>query len=310
LSLDAAGPSVVALGGGHGLATTLQALRRYAGQITAVVSVADDGGSSGRLRQAVDVDLPAPGDVRRCLVALSDSTSVWSRAFEYRFSRGEMSGHALGNLLLAGLADATGDFVAALDVAAEILDAVGRVLPATTVPVVLKGRVAGREIVGQVNLGHSAGRIDTVSLDPPDARAPRAVIDAIAAADQVVIGPGSLYTSILAVCVVPDILAALRERSGGLVYVCNLRSQAGETVGLSAADHLRALAAHGVPVDVMLVDPRAVLVAAAPGALDADPAPERPRRATRTVEAPISRPDGLAHDPDGLASALFGLISD
>ncbi|HVL27972.1 MAG TPA: 2-phospho-L-lactate transferase CofD family protein, partial [Acidimicrobiales bacterium] len=148
------GPAVVALGGGHGLAASLQAARRYAGEVCAIVSVADDGGSSGRLRAAFGI--PAPGDLRRCLVALSDPGSPWTSAFEYRFAAGELEGHAFGNLVLAGLAEATGDFSLALLEAGRVLGAAGRVLPATTEAVILKAELrspdgnGGTSIVGQV----------------------------------------------------------------------------------------------------------------------------------------------------------------
>ncbi|MBA3655124.1 MAG: YvcK family protein, partial [Actinobacteria bacterium] len=182
---------VVALGGGHGLAASLQAIRRYASDITAIVSVADDGGSSGRLREALGI--PAPGDLRKCLVALGDVDSIWTRLFDYRFDTGELDGHSLGNLIIAGLYGATGDFVVALEEAANLVDAVGTVLPATTVPVVLKAEAAAGPIEGQVNV-QNTGRVSAVSLVPPDPPAPRAALDAIAQADQIVIGPGSLFT--------------------------------------------------------------------------------------------------------------------
>ncbi|MHB1533369.1 MAG: gluconeogenesis factor YvcK family protein [Acidimicrobiales bacterium] len=306
-------PSVVALGGGHGLAVTLQAARRYARQVTAVVSVADDGGSSGKLRASVGI--PAPGDLRRCLVALADPGSVWARAFEYRFAEGELGGHALGNLIIAGLAEATGDFLGALDQAASLLGVAGRVCPATSVPVVLRAEVGGHEVVGQVNVAHSVGRISAISLVPPDPPTPGEVIDAILGADQVVIGPGSLYTSILAVCAAPQIREALVARVGGRVYVCNLRAQRGETEGRSAEEHLEALLDHGVPVDVMLSDPAAALPAGAhsagphsAGPQTAGPQTGGPHPASlRRVVARIARPDGLAHDPELLAAALAGL---
>src|SRR5215212_8669161 len=155
--LDPDGPVVVALGGGHGLAAALRAIRRYASSVTAIVSVADDGGSSGRLRR--DLGVLPPGDLRRCLVALSDD-ELWANAFEYRFAAGDLDGHALGNLMLVGLTDMTGDFTAALDAAGRLLNAVGRVLPATTEPVVLKaeiGNVAApaHEVEGQVAVQNS-----------------------------------------------------------------------------------------------------------------------------------------------------------
>jgi uncharacterized cofD-like protein len=293
VSATATAPTVVALGGGHGLATTLQAVRRYAGTVTAVVSVADDGGSSGRLRQMTG--MPAPGDLRRCMVALADPEALWSRAFAHRFGAGDLDGHALGNLIIAGLAEVTGDFGAALDIAADLLGLTARVLPATAVPVVLKADVGGAEILGQVNVMESTGPITSVSIVPPDAATSPEVVAAVSAADQVVIGPGSLFTSVLATCVVPGILTALHHRRGGRVYVCNLRPQLPETAGLGPADHLAAVRAHGVPVDVMVVDAAGPVPAAAPGG-------------PRIVAAPIARPDRAAHDPVALAGVLAALV--
>jgi uncharacterized cofD-like protein len=285
-------PHVVALGGGHGLATTLRAVRQYAGRVTAVVSVADDGGSSGRLRQIAGI--PAPGDLRRCLVAMASDHSPWARAFEYRFPSGDLEGHALGNLIIAGLANVTGDFGQALDLAATLLGATGRVLPATSVPVVLKAVVAGTEVVGQTNVSESAGVISSVDLVPPDAPVPPEVLTAVADADQVVIGPGSLFTSVLAVCVVPDIRSALAARTGGRVYVCNLRPQLPETAGFTTADHLRAVLDHGVPVDVMV----------APAAPAASPQWAADLFGVRVMAGGVARPDGGGHESTGLASVL------
>jgi uncharacterized cofD-like protein len=282
---------VVALGGGHGLATTLQAVRQYAGRVTAVVSVADDGGSSGRLRQIAGI--PAPGDLRRCLVAMAAAESPWTEAFEYRFTSGDLEGHALGNLMIAGLANVTGDFGQALDLAAGLLGAAGRVLPATSVPVVLKADVAGTEVVGQVAVATSPGTISSVSIVPPDAPVPPEVLQTVAEADQVVMGPGSLFTSVLAVCVVPEIRAALAARTGGRIYVCNLRPQLPETAGFTAADHLEAVLLHGVPVDVM------VAPTGTPGHLEG----------VRVVSAEMGRRDGSGHDPTKLASVLRMLTS-
>jgi len=284
----AGGPHVVALGGGHGLATSLRAARRYAARVTAVVSVADDGGSSGRLRQIAGI--PAPGDLRRCLVAMAAERSLWARAFEYRFPSGDLEGHALGNLVIAGLANVTGDFGQALDAAARLLGSAGRVLPATSVPVVLKANVAGREVVGQVNVSESPEDISFVEIVPADAPVPAEVLEALATADQVVMGPGSLYTSVLAVCAVPGIRQALSARSRGRVYVCNLRPQPPETAGFRSEDHLRVMLDHGVPVDVMVVS--------------GPPGPPRPVLGVESVAAPLALPDGGGHDPERLASIL------
>jgi uncharacterized cofD-like protein len=292
--------SVVALGGGHGLAASLRAVRRYADDISAIVSVADDGGSSGRLRAAFGI--PPPGDLRRCLVALARSESLWTQAFEHRFDAGELEGHAFGNLVIAGLADATGDFAAALAEAGRLLDTVGQVLPATRDPVVLKAvvHVGGvptegtSTIQGQVAVAAATSRIAGVSLVPADPDPPPAALEALARADQVVIGPGSLFTSVLAVVVVPAIREALAATAGRKIYVCNLREQLPETAGYSVADHVDALAAHGLDVDLVLYHPGALPVG---------------RLAVPGIERPLARSDGLGHDPSRLAAALAELVA-
>jgi uncharacterized cofD-like protein len=281
----------VALGGGHGLAVTLQAVRRYAGRVTAVVSVADDGGSSGRLRRMTG--MPAPGDIRRCMVALADPESVWSVAFAHRFGSGDLEGHTLGNLIIVGLAEVTGDFGRALDLAAALLGVTDRVLPATSVPVALKADIAGAEVLGQVNVQAASG-ISRVSIVPPDAPTSDEVIEAVAHADQVVIGPGSLFTSVLATCVVPGIRDALAARDGGRVLVANLRPQIPETAGFAPADQLRAVTAHGVVADVMVVDDGSPIPVLAPGA-------------PRLVVAAVAQPDRAAHDPVRLGHVLARL---
>ena len=313
-------PHVVALGGGHGLASTLQAARLYAGRLTAVVSVADDGGSSGRLREIAGI--PAPGDLRRCLVAMSADGSAWAPAFEYRFpaGSGDLEGHALGNLIIAGLANVTGDFARALDLASDLVGAIGRVLPATSVPVVLKAEVSGQEVVGQVAVSETSGTINCVSIVPPDAAVPEEALEAIADADQVILGPGSLYTSVLAVAVVPGIRAALEARAGGRVYVCNLRPQPPETAGFGEVEHLKAVLDHGIPIDVMVgARPDDVLAGARPddvmaGARTDDVLAGAPLRSedavvdgVRVVRASVARADRGGHDPQGLAAVLSGL---
>ncbi|MGI9118920.1 MAG: gluconeogenesis factor YvcK family protein [Acidimicrobiales bacterium] len=290
MSLDR--PSVVAIGGGHGLAATLQAVRRYAGDVTAVVSVADDGGSSGRLRE--DFGIPAPGDLRRCLVALGDPTLAWAGFFEHRFDAGELEGHALGNLVIAALTSATGDFIAALDEAGRLVGCRGRVLPASTVPVILRAEAAGGRVEGQVKIS-SAGSISTVSLVPPDAPAPEEALAAIASADQVVLGPGSLFTSILAAAVVPGIRAALAATPATTVYVCNLRPQVPETDGFDVAAHVAALAHHGVHPEVVLCQP-----GSSPAGLGDLPGPV-------VVEREMAASGGLVHDPTRLGEALAEL---
>jgi uncharacterized cofD-like protein len=293
-------PSVVALGGGHGLAAALRAVRRYTSSITAIVSVADDGGSSGRLRRALGV-LP-PGDLRRCLVALADDPG-WASAFEYRFTAGDLEGHALGNLVLVGLTETTGDFTAALDAAGRLLGIVGRVLPATTEPVVLKAEIGepnagSREIEGQVAIENSRD-IRRVDLVPADVAAPAAALDALARADQVVLAPGSLYTSLLPVLCVQGVRDAITASSGRVVQVANLRQQLPETAGLDGTDHLRAVLAHGARVDTFLYADDGTL-AVSPDAVRA--------LGVEAVSARLARSHGLAHDPERLASALQALL--
>ena len=287
------GPVVVAIGGGHGLASTLRAARSYAGSITAIVSVADDGGSSGRLRAALP-GMPAPGDLRRCLSALAADGSLLGAALEHRFDQGDLEGHALGNLLIAGLADQTQDFVAALDEVARLVGAVGRVLPAATEPVTLRAeRVGVDPAVGQVAV-QQAGGIERLRLEPPDPAVPGDAVAAIAQADQVVIGPGSLYTSVLAAAITPALRDAIAATEAQRVYVANLRPQVPETAGYDLAAHVAAIRDHGIVVDHVL----------AHGTDGTSNVSGVPTTVTRLV-----CDDGAVHDPKCLAAALLDLLS-
>ena len=235
------GPHVVAIGGGKGLAAALRAILRYAGRIDAVVTVADDGGSSGRL--APHLEIPPPGDIRKCLIALTPEDSVWRRLFEYRFDASDVSGHSLGNLLLASLADIEGDFGAALQAAERLLGAAGRVLPVSPQRLHIEAVVDGERVDGQVALALSQGTVEEMRLTPGDATASPAALEAIAAADQIIIGPGSLYTSLLATLLVPGMASAVNAAKARLIYIANLSTQDGETLGMDCADHLDALIA-------------------------------------------------------------------
>jgi len=237
------GPSVVAIGGGHGLAAALEAVQLYAGKVTAVVSVADDGGSSGRLIE--DMPIPAPGDIRRCLLALTPEPSLISELFAHRFSTGDVTDHSLGNLMLAALTDLFGDFAAAVSAAGRMLEAVGEVVPATTTPVGLRAAVDGRTVDGQVRISTQRGHIDSIELDPGDAEPNPRALEAIAAADQIIIGPGSLFTSVIAALLVPDLAAAVMLSKARRVFVCNLVTQDGETWDLDGPAHLEALSRLG-----------------------------------------------------------------
>ena len=241
LSAVRRGPRVVAIGGGTGLAQALQAMTRYAGTVTAVVTVADDGGSSGRLAPALEI--PPPGDIRRCLIALTPEDSIWRRLFEYRFESADVSGHSLGNLIIASLADLEGDFEAALRASQRLLGSVGSVVPVSPQRLHLKAVVGGEEREGQVAIALADGEVESLWVEPRACRTSESALDAIMGAEQIVLGPGSLYTSILATLVVPGIREAINESEARLVYVANLTTQNAETLGMDAADHLDGLLA-------------------------------------------------------------------
>jgi uncharacterized cofD-like protein len=282
---------VVAIGGGHGAAQTLRAARRYATEITAIVSVADDGGSSGRLREQLGI--PAPGDLRRCLGALLPDGSPFAKALEHRFGSGELEGHAFGNLLIAALAATSADFAAGVAESARALGAVGQLFPATTTPVILKGMGEQGEVSGQVEIKQNGG-ITHVALVPPDASPPPGAVQAVRTADQIVIGPGSLYTSLLAATVVTELRDAIRESPAQRVYVANLRDQPPETDGFDVGAHVRALFEHGLVVDAVLADPAALPIGEVP-------------HGVRLELAALAAPDLVAHDPELLGRALSSL---
>lgn len=243
LLLDPDGPVVTAIGGGHGLAAALEALQTYASNISALVTVADDGGSSGRL---TPLGIPPPGDIRRCLLALTPEPSLWSELFAHRFQGGDVdvSEHSLGNLILAGLTDLFGDFRSAVSTAERMLGALGRVIPVADHPVTLTARRADRVVVGQVEITATSGPFDDLSIEPSETAASRDALEAVAEADQIVLGPGSLYTSVLSALKVQMLAEAVSNAGGQKVVVMNLITQDGETLGLSGLGHLEALQEH------------------------------------------------------------------
>lgn len=269
-------PRVAALGGGHGLSATLQALRYVTTDISAIVTVADDGGSSGRLRREFGV-LP-PGDLRMALAALCDDTDwgrTWRDAMQHRFTplpetSSELQGHALGNLLIVSLWELLGDPIAGLQWAGALLGARGRVLPMSTTPLVIEGDVLvgepGQEcrerVVGQSALGHASRRqrIEKVELTPADAEACSESVSAVREADWVILGPGSWYTSVLPHLMLPSARAALVGSPAKKILTMNLVAETKETVSMTAADHLRVLAgiAPDLRVTVVLADPSMV----------------------------------------------------
>ncbi|WP_285648574.1 uridine diphosphate-N-acetylglucosamine-binding protein YvcK [Actinomycetospora sp. NBRC 106375] len=313
----------VALGGGHGLHATLSALRRLTDDITAIVVVADDGGSSGRIRRELDI-LP-PGDLRMALGALAGQehpgpeNTLWQRVFEHRYGgHGALAGHAVGNLLLAGLLEVLDDPVAALDQACGLLGVRGRVLPMSPHPVDIEADVTGirgpsggdsadrgdrdvaHRIRGQVAVATTPGRVQQVRLDPRRPKACPEACEALRAADVITLGPGSWFSSVLPHLLVPELFAALAESEARKVLVLNLEPQPGETAGFSPEQHLEVLAAHAprLRLDTVVADTVAV------------PEPDLLRRGAEafgaeTLLTAVGAPDGSPrHDPEALAEAL------
>jgi len=239
------GVRVVVIGGGTGLPSVLRGLKVYTSNITAVVTVADDGGSSGRLRR--DLGVLPPGDIRNNIVALADDESLMTKLFQYRFDVGDMGGHSFGNLFIAALAGISGGLEVALPEVERVLNIQGRVLPSTLHDVNLKAtvRLPGKSnslrVQGESKISELNGFIEHIQLTPPDVPAYEESVEAIKQADIIVIGPGSLFTSILPNLLVDGIAEALRETSAHKVYVCNVATQPGETEGFNVADHVLAL---------------------------------------------------------------------
>ena len=260
------GPRIVAIGGGHGLSTLLRGLKSYSYNITAVVTVADDGGSSGRLRRARGI--PPPGDIRNCLAALSNDEALMTQLFQYRFSDGEteLDGHPFGNLFISALSEITGSFEEAVVESGRVLAVHGRVLPATLHDVRLVADVQLPHSINEVRIeGESTipkfpGDVRRVWLEPNNPAAFPQVIQAILGSDLLVIGPGSLFTSILPNLLVPDITAAIQASRALKIYVCNVATQLGETEGFSCEDHLKVLYEHvGTAIfDIVVVNNRFV----------------------------------------------------
>lgn len=238
------GPNVVVIGGGHGLSVLLEGLKEYSNNIKAIVTVADDGGSSGRLREEFNV-LP-PGDIRNCLVALAEAPPLMRDLFQFRFSQGEgLKGHNFGNLFITALSKISGDFDEAIKYASRILAVRGEVIPSTLERVRLVAEHENGEITfGENNIPKSGLPIDKIKLSPGKCLGNEEAIDAIKEADAVVIGPGSLYTSIIPNLLVPNISKVLSDTKALKIYVCNVMTQYGETDGFSASDHVKSIIKH------------------------------------------------------------------
>ena len=306
----ARGPRIVAIGGGTGLSTLLRGLKGYSANITAIVTVADDGGSSGRLRQQLGI--APPGDIRNCIAALADAEPLMTQLMQYRFPPGSgLDDHAFGNLFIAAMTAVTGDFEEAVRESNRVLAVRGQVLPATSVPLNLAAALrSGRRLYGQAAITSADEAIERVAIEPPDVRANPEALERILEADLVVIGPGSLYSSVLPNLLISDIRDALATAAGLRVYVCNVATQPGETRSYSAADHVTALFEHvgeGLIDTVLLNGTR---TARRPVGWLAEPVEVDVRRLetlpVMVVEEDLVDPaNAHRHDPAKLAAALI-----
>ncbi len=310
------GYKIVAIGGGTGLSTLLRGLKRRTSNLTAIVAVSDDGGSSGRLQKELGV-LP-PGDVRNCLVALADDEALVTDLFRYRFTEGEgLTGHSFGNLFLAAMSGITGNFDRAIQESSRVLNIVGRVLPATLGKVRLCAELDdGSTLEGESNVSHATRRIKRVFFDPPAAAPLDEVIAAIREADAIVLGPGSLFTSVAPNFLVSDIAREVAASHAVKMYVCNVMTQPGETDGMTAADHVEALLDNaGERVfDYVIVNderPSRLLGAyAQEGQVPVEPDVERivELGLEPVCAGVIGETETVRHDPDKLAGVVFSIV--
>ncbi|MCL6454833.1 MAG: YvcK family protein [Alicyclobacillus sp.] len=237
-------PRIVAMGGGTGLSVVLRGLKAFDVDLTAIVTVADDGGSSGRLR--TDLAMPPPGDIRNCLVALADTEPLLERLLQFRFPAGEgLAGHSFGNLFLAAMTHIMGDFESAIRETSRVLAVRGRVLPAVREDVVLRATMAdGTQVVGESKIPQVGSRVERLELWPKELHPLPEALEAIREADAIVIGPGSLYTSVLPNLLVPELAEAVAESRAKKIYVCNVMTQPGETDSLTASQHVDVIYRH------------------------------------------------------------------
>ncbi len=303
------GPKVVAIGGGTGLSTLLRGLKEHTDNLTAIVTVADDGGSSGRLRRELGV-LP-PGDFRNCIVALAETEPIMARLFEYRFGAGSvLEGHSFGNLFITAMSGVTGKFPEALRETSRVLAVRGQVLPSTLESVALLGRLENGSIVyGESHIPTGGSPIRRVELQPADPEAYPEAVQAIRDAELVVIGPGSLYTSVLPNLMVSGIARALRQSSAVRVYVCNVATQPGETDGYNVPDHVKAIHRHvgtGLFDCVLVNNNLGALPSEWPNGLVAQDG-SLPEGVQEIAADLVLEQYRLRHDPAKLASTLMDL---
>ena len=312
------GPKIVAVGGGTGLSTMLRGLKKYTKNLTAIVTVADDGGGSGMLRR--DIGMPPPGDIRHCMEALANTEPIMQRLLTYRFTEGSLAGQSFGNLILAALNGVTGSFEEAVSQMSQVLAITGRVIPVTSADVQLEAVFEnGARVVGESKIYNCKKeqdcRIDHVNLIPENPEPLPAALAAIGEADLILLGPGSLYTSVIPNLLVPGVALAISRSPAPKIYVCNIMTQEGETEGYTAADHVEALLIHGMPnmLDLCLANSAPVHPGLVERYRQEDAAPlvmDRERIAAmglELVERPLASEGGnyARHDPDKLAAAIL-----
>ena len=307
-------PRIVSIGGGTGLSTLLRGLKKFRSRLSVIVTVTDDGGSSGRLREELGA-LP-PGDIRNCMIALSEDENLMSRLFRYRFSSdGPLHDHSFGNLFLTAMANVTGDFAEAVRLTSEVLAIKGVIYPATNSNVRLRAELEdGSWVQGETRITSAGRRIRRVQLTPDGALPPKDAIEAIQTADVITIGPGSLFTSLIPNLLVKEVIGAVRSSKAVKIYVQNIMTQPGETECYSAEDHVRVLAEHcgGILLPNVLINnrmPSADILkryeAERAGVVKVDVA-RLQGIGLNVVERDLLAEDGvIRHDPDRLASAVF-----
>ena len=312
------GPNITAIGGGTGLSTMLRGLKKYTKNLTAVVTVADDGGGSGVLRR--DIGMPPPGDIRHCMESLANVEPIMERLLTYRFQEGSLAGQSFGNLILAALNGVTGSFEEAVAQMSQVLAITGRILPVTSADVQLEAVFEnGARVVGESKISsfkkEQDCRIAHVALLPERPAALPAALQAIREADLILMGPGSLYTSVIPNLLVEGVVEAICRSEALKIYVCNIMTQEGETEGYTAADHVDALLSHGAPglVDLCLANSAPVRPGLVEKYREEDAAPilvdrERIRAMGLELEEyPVASEGGdyARHDPDRLAAAVL-----
>lgn len=310
------GPKIVVVGGGTGLSTMLRGIKKYTSNITAIVTVADDGGSSGVLRDELDI-LP-PGDIRNCLVALANTEPLMENLFQYRFKEGDLEGHSFGNLLIATLSKITGNFHQGVKKSSDVLAIRGQVLPSTLHDMRLYARLKnGKKVRGESNIPHAQGEIDKLSIEPEGCKALPEALEAIKQADAVVLGPGSLYTSVLPNLLIENLADEIKRSNALKIYACNVMTQPGETDGYSASDHVESIYRHVGEeiIDYILVND---------GEVEAELLEKYAEEGSYPVEVDwnqlleqdldiisedlINQTDLVRHDPDKLAQVIMNLV--